>query len=273
MSQTTSSVRIADIVRQIRGAALPFLGANEQYVDARSAAQAAGNGLSSTRESIMCTLADLSRNGQWTEGEIKVASNTAAGLSKNETEKALATFIGQCKKAMDPKVRSFVGQLVAVRDLGWEAETLAIAEDSDAPRPLRKAFARGYHCLMEMFALAGEGRVISDTVELLAFAAERDPDLSLEKVLKRLNSISAQLSKFYIDWPVDDIQLCVDTLNEVTEKALRAARSSARSSTVVAEKPFTPAVPAAVVVAVNKAVDNAKTPENDFLDDVLGATA
>ena len=122
---------------------------------------------------------------------------------------------------------------------------------------------------MEMFALAGEGRVINNTVELLAFAAERDPDLSLEKVLKRLNGISAQLSKFYIDWPVDDIQLCVDTLNEVTEKALKTARSS----TVVAEKPFTPAVPAAVVVAVNKAVDNAKTPENDFLDDVLGATA
>ena len=269
MSQTTSSVRIADIVRQIRGAALPFLGANEQYVDARSAAQAASNGLSSTRESIMCTLADLSRNGQWTAGEIKVASNTAAGLSKNETEKALATFIGQCKKAMDPKVRSFVGQLVAVRDLGWEAETLAIAEDSDAPRPLRKAFARGYHCLMEMFALAGEGRVIDNTVELLAFAAERDPDLSLEKVLKRLNGISAQLSKFYIDWPVDDIQLCVATLNEITGEMLEAARSS----TVVAEKPFTPAVPAAVVVAINKAVDNAKTPENDFLDDVLGATA
>ena len=269
MSQTTSSVRIADIVRQIRGAALPFLGANEQYVDARSAAQAAGNGLSSARESIMCTLADLSRNGQWTAGEIKVASNTAAGLSKNETEKALATFIGQCKKAMDPKVRSFVGQLVAVRDMAWEAETLAIAEDSDAPRPLRKAFARGYHCLMEMFALASEGRVIDNTVSLLAFAAERDPDLSLEKVLKRLNGISAQLSKFYIDWPVDDIQLCVDTLNEVTEKALKAARSS----TVVAEKPFTPAVPAAVVVAVNEAIDTAKTPENDFLDDVLGATA
>ena len=72
---------------------------------------------------------------------------------------------------------------------------------------------------------------------------------------------------------MDDIQLCVDTLNEVTEKALKTARSSARSSTVVAEKPFTPAVPAAVVVAVNKAIDNAKTPENDFLDDVLGATA
>ena len=71
MSQTTSSVRIADIVRQIRGAALPFLGANEQYIDARSAAQAAGNGLSSSRETIMGVLADLSRMGQWTEGDRK----------------------------------------------------------------------------------------------------------------------------------------------------------------------------------------------------------
>ena len=75
MSQTTSSVRIADIVRQIRGAALPFLGANEQYVDARSAAQAASNGLSSMRESIMCTLADLSRNGQWTAGGSNFLTN------------------------------------------------------------------------------------------------------------------------------------------------------------------------------------------------------
>ncbi len=251
MSQTTSSARIQDIVRQIRGAALPFLGANEQYVDARSAAEAAANGLTSSRETIMGVLADLSRTGQWTAGEVKAAANTAAGLSNNEKEKALATFIGQCKKAMNPKVRSFVAQLVAVRDLGWEAETLAIAEDKEAPRPLRKAFARGYHCLMELMSLAEDGRVIGDVAELLAFAAERDPDLDMDKVRKRLASIADTLAGFYRDWPVDDIQLCVDTLNEITEKALRASRTV--PSTTVVDMPVRAPAP---VVADNSKEDN-----------------
>lgn len=261
MSQTTSSARLQDIVRQIRGAALPLLAATSQATEARDAAQAAANHLTSSREGIMVALADLSLKGQWSAGEVKAAAKAAADLSNNETEKALATFINETRKAMSPKVRMHVDTLISVRDNAWEAEKLAYNEDKDTPTPLRKAFSRGYHCLMQMMGEAEEGRIIDNVPALLGFAAERDPDLDISKVVKRLANIQSQLQAFHNDFPVDDLQLCVETMGEITEKALRAARVSA---TVVAEKPFTPAVPAATIVAVN-------SKENNDIDELMMA--
>jgi hypothetical protein len=261
MSQTTSSARIQDIVRQIRGAAMPFLAANIDAIDAREVSKLAGNQLVSAREGIMVALADLSMKGQWTAGEVKTASHTAAGLSNNETEKALSTFISETRKAMSPKVRMHVDVLISVRDKAWEAEKLAYAEDKDTPTPLRKAFSRGYHCLMQMMGEAEEGRVIDNVPALMGFAAERDPDLDIAKVQKRLASISTMLAGFHRDWPVADIQLCVDTLNEVTEKALRASR--AVTSTTVVEKVEAPAT---VVVIETAAFPS---PEDNEIDQLM----
>ena len=272
MSQTTSSARISDIVRQIRGAALPFLGANEAHIDARTAAQAATNNVTNAREGIMVALADLSMKGQWTAGEVKTAAHTAAGLSNNETEKALATFIGETRKAMSPKVRMHVDTLISVRDKAWEAEKLAYNEDKTTPTPLRKAFSRGYHCLMQMMGEAEEGRIIDNVPALLGFAIERDPDLDISKVMKRLQGIQSQLQAFHNDFPVDDLQLCVETMGEITEKALRAARTvSTTVSTTVAEKSFVPAVPAATVLAVNVPAPATSVEDNEI--DALMAAA
>ena len=73
------------------------------------------------------------------------------------------------------------------------------------------------------------------------------------------------LAGFYQDFPVDDIKLCVDTLAEVTEKALRASRN------VVSEKPFVGAVPAATVVAVNAAADIVASAEDNEIDQLMAA--
>jgi len=259
------SARITDIVRQIRGTALPFLGAYDEASDARDASQAAANRLTSSREGIMSALADLSMKGQWSAGEVKAASKIAADASRNETESALATFIAETRKAMSPKVRMHVDALISVRDKAWEAEKLAYNEDKTTPTPLRKAFSRGYHCLMQMMGEAEEGRIIDNVPALLGLAADKmtAERLDISKVMARLANIQAQLQAFHNDFPVDDLQLCVETMGEITEKALRAALVS---TTVVAEKPFTPAVPAATVVAVNTAV---QSPEDNQIDELM----
>ena len=264
MSQVVvQSARITDIVRQIRGTALPFLDANTAKEEASDAARAASDHLTSSREGIMVALADLSMKGQWSAGEVKAASKAAADLSNNETEKSLATFIHETRKAMSPKVRMHVDALISIRDKAWEAEKLAYTEDKTTPTPLRKAFSRGYHCLMQMMGEAEEGRVIDNVPALLGLAAERDPDLDISKVMKRLQAIQAQLQAFHNDWPVDDLQLCVETMSEITEKALKASRATA---TIVVEKPFVPAVPAATIVAVNTA---AQSPDDNQIDELM----
>lgn len=237
MSDTAPNARISDIVRQIRGAALNVLPTDVTAKQAREAAQAASMGHTLNREGIMVTLANLSMNNQWSASDVKNAARVAAGLStKIEAEKSVATFIGEATKAMLPNVRSHVPSLVHIRDLAWDAETLAKAEDTEAPTPLRKAFSRGYHCLMQMMKLAEEGRVIDTVPELLAFAAERDPDLNTERVMKRLAGIRKHLEAFYHDFPVDDIQVCVDALNEITEKQLKACQPTQKPTTVVVVK-------------------------------------
>lgn len=211
---------------------MPFLGSDATAKEAREASQGAAQSHTLNREGIMVALADLSMKGQWSAGDVKSAARTAAGLSaKIDSEKALATFIGEATKAMLPTVRSHVPSLVHVRDLAWQAETMAYAEDKDTPTPLRKAFSRGYHALMRMMKLADEGRVIENVEELLEYAAECDPDLDLDKVKKRLKSIRDALAGFYSDWPVDDIQVCMQALDEVSDGALKASRAGIAAET------------------------------------------
>lgn len=173
----------------------------------------------------MVTLARISQDNQLTVNEVLSASKVAAGMSAGiEKEKAMATFIGQATLAMKPKVRGYVQAMVHVRDMAWDAEDLALQEDKTAPKPLHKAFARRYHCLFAMFKLADEGRVIETPRELIMVAHERDPDFDIEKVEKRLKAIAKELHGFWQDWPVDDIQSCIEVLNDIKTKELKASR-------------------------------------------------
>lgn len=234
---------ISDIARQIRGAVLPIIQADSDTKEAKDAATSASQAGVSLRESIMIALANLSQVGQWTEREVSAAAAKAAAMTNNQADKALATFIGETKRAMHPLVRSHVPTLIDLRDTVWTSETEARTLDKDAPAPLRKAFARQYHLLIAMFGEAQEGRVFDDPASVIAFAELNDPSLDYKKVHKRLAKIKADLAAFYHDFPVDDIQLCVDTLNEVTEKALKNSREG---DTTVVSKPVVSAPVASV---------------------------
>lgn len=260
--------RVSDIARQIRGAVTPFLGANQTKVDAAEALQGAADGEVSMREAIMVSVASLSQQGQWTQSEIGAASGKAAAMSNNVSEKALATFIGETKNAMHPQVRASVPDLINLRDVVWSAETEMRKLAKDNPTPLRKAFARSYHLMIALFKETAEGRRFLTCQDVLDFAAERDPDLDLDKVKARLDKIRETLVAFYHDWPVDDIQVCVDALNEVDKKALR----NSRGEVVTPDKAVREVVPA-TVVAEN---EEDEAPEGDMggdlLDDILGGS-
>jgi len=215
----------------------------------------------------MVTLADLSQRGQWTEAEVNAAAAKAAAMSNNDSDKALQTFIGETKRAMHPSVRSHVPALVSLRDLVWNAETEHKKADKNAPTPCRKAFARAYHMLIQMFGETQSGRILSTHADVLAWAEEHDPDLDLDKVLKRLQGIRDQLTRFYTDWPVDDIQVCIDALNEVDKKTLR----NARAGNVVE-------IPAKNITKTDTAPEEEPAHDvaagaSDILDDVLGLGA
>lgn len=253
---------INDIARQIRGAVLPILEADSTTKDAKDDAQAKSQAGVSLRESIMIQLADLSQRGQWSEREVAAAAAKAASMTNNTQDKSLATFIGETKRAMHPLVRSHVPTLLDLRDTVWVSETEARTLDKDAPAPLRKAFSRQYHLLIAMFGEAQEGNVFEDAASVIAFAETNDPSLDYKKVHKRLAKIKADLASFYHDFPVDDIQLCVDTLNEVTEKALKNSREGG-DTTVVTTKP-------AVVEEVQEAQEAQDNDEPEEEEDLLG---
>lgn len=277
MATTTKPValdpaRVSDIARQIRGAVTPFLGANATKMDASEALQAAANSETAMRETIMVNVADLSHSGQWSTGEIGAAAAKAAAMSNNDSEKALATFIGETKRAMHPFVRAHVPALIALRDMVWQSETEMRKADKDAPTPLRKAFARSYHLMIALFGEAAEGRVFTTAQDVLDFAAERDPDLDLDKVKKRLDAIRDQLVKFYADWPVDDIQVCIDALNEIDKRALKVSRGIADKVVSLPTKPATTVAhtPAPVPVPTTVVADTVREGPGDILDDILG---
>lgn len=227
-NNTTSldAAQISDIARQIRGAVLPILAADADTKEAKDAAQNASQAGVSLRESIMVSLAALSQKGQWSEREVSTAAaKAAAGQNDKATAQTITTFVGECKRAMKPMVRAHVPMLIDLRDAAWDAETEAWNLDkTNAPTPLRKAFKRKYHMLIQLFDQAEQGNVFEDTASVIAFAETRDPALDYKAVKKRLDTIRKTLAQFYHDFPVDDIQLCVDTLNEVTDKALKASR-------------------------------------------------
>jgi hypothetical protein len=256
--------RIANIAQQIHGACVPFTVANTAKTLASEDAQSAAKAEVSLREAIMASVADLSQAGQWSIGEITAAAAKAAAMSTGtNSDKALAQFIGETKRAMDPNVRAHVPALIALRDTCWDSETELTKADKNTPAPLRKAFARKYHMLTALFGAAQDGLIMASADDVLAYAETviEKAATNTDKVLARLAKITAELVAFHRDFPVDDIQVCVQALNDIDKKALNASRGTAVKSNVV--KITTPTAPVVTSDVVAEGASN-------ILDDMLG---
>jgi hypothetical protein len=223
MSEVNNANRVQDIAQQIRGAIAPIHEADATRAAAADDALQASNAATGLREQILASVAALSMRGDWQPGEINLAAAQAASMSNNKDDKSVATFIGECKRAMSPKVRAHVAYLTALRDTVWAAEK---AQDKDMPRPCAKAFKRGYHMLLQMFGLCEDGTLLQGASDVIAWAAANDPDLDYAKVSKRLEAIRKTLAGFAGDFPVDGFAQIDEFLANITKDTLKAARAT-----------------------------------------------
>lgn len=267
--------RLSDIARAMHAALAPMLSADLARDAANEDLTAAKGEAVNAREGIMGVLAGAAAAGAWSAKEIEAAAKMAGQLGTNaETPKAVATFLGEAKRAMHPDVREEFADIVAVRNEAWDGEQGAKALDKDTATPIKKAFQRKYHLLVTLLGEAGEGRFYTTADEVRAFAVSRDPDHDPEKVARRLEKIREQLEAFVVDFPVQDITDCVEFLRAIGEEELVAARHAKLGSTPAPkpEKPTRPAKPApvkpvATVVAAAE-VEPAQG-ASELLDDVL----
>jgi hypothetical protein len=290
---TASATRLADIASQIANTCASIDSALTDLDAAKAAKDTATTNATSKREEIMSTVADLATQGAWTKGEIAAAAKLAIKRHNNlNTEKAMATFIGEVKRAAHPDVRDHFKALVSIRDTAWQAETEELAIDKASPAPLRKCFKRSYHALISAMAACEEGNMFQTCDDIVTYAKVHDPDHDADKVAKRLAAIHAQLAAFYVDFPVEDIGFCVDTIATITKDELTKARAkrlsdqaptftiigntpAAPTTTVVAAPvpevaPLDPVKLAKAFTSTTTTVVVAPAPEIDIIDDILG---
>jgi hypothetical protein len=189
-----------------------------------------------------------------------------AKQSNAELPKSIATFVGEAKRAMHPKVRDDFADILAVRDAAWQAEDDARQIDKAAPAPIKKAFARKYHFLITLLGEAAEDKWYTTVEECVAFAESRDPDFDPAKVFKRLEKIREMLSAFHADFPVGDIEVCADFLSKITQKELIDARNEKLG--VVPQAKVVRTRAGNVTVSPTVVENNSAAPEQDASEDV-----
>jgi len=240
MADTTNNTsldatRIANLAQHVRGVLASFTTARDENALARKRAQDASDSEVNVREVIITTLADYSQVQQLTENEITaIAAKVVTSENDEASQRTIQQFIGECKRAMNPKVRARVPSLIALRDLCWTSELEHKKADSTEPTPFRDAFKRKYHMMLAMFDAEASGRSLNDHPDVLAFAeyTSEVQRTNTAKVLKRLEGITKELISFHKDFPVDDISVCIDALQAVDAKALKAARPKPASNVV-----------------------------------------
>lgn len=257
--------RTAEIANTIRAALSPIIDADAVKADAQSEFQAAVADATGTRLSVIVALANASRMGAWTQSEIATAVVAAGKVGNAALPKSVATFVAEAKRAMSPKVRDYAPAIVGVVGIAWEAEG---EQDKDAPRPLRKAFKRQYHCVLQAFGLAEDGTVLRETTDVLDWARARDPDLDYGKVYDRLQAIRKELTAFAADFPVDGFVEVDAFLSEITKERLKACREAIaqRDDERLAGHKLTD-VP---VPEIDPIPDELSMPEIDPIADALG---
>lgn len=197
---------------------------DQERDDAKSALTDASDKAINAREAIMVALANLSVQGQWTDQEIRHCAAVAAGRSNNKSDKALATFIGETKRAMDPKVRSYVPDLVALRDKVWDDEAMLHAADKDMPTPCKKAFVRKYHMMITMFGECADGWLFTTPDQVVRYAVAHDPDWNAEKVAKKVAQLKTMIDEIYSRFSDAPLQVASQALDDVSKLTLDASR-------------------------------------------------
>lgn len=276
---TLDQARVATLAQAVRGVIEPFLNARNTNTEARDMAADASKAETNARETILTSLADFSQTQQLTSNEITaVAAKVIVGQNDLDSQKAVAQFIGECKRAMNPNVRAQVREIIGKRDMCWDSETERKTADKDEVTPLRDTFKRKYHMMLAMFDAFGEG-VTFETAEDVGRwgdAVAEKQRLDTKKVIKTLEAITKQLVSFHKDFPVEDIGVCIEALQGITKKDLETSRPGAnvvRLPTITCKTVEVKAEATTTVVAESvEAEPVASEGQGDILDEMLGET-
>lgn len=231
---TEDKMGVNDIKRHIEARLQEFVSAEAKRAMAREDANAENDRAIGTRERILTALADIAHRASWSEDDTKDAIEEAISkFAGNDKRKAssLATFKSDVKLVCSRKVRGHVETTFALFANAFEAEATAAATDSEAPKPLRKAFSRQYHASIAAFkALKDTPNLRFDAVsDCVQFAVNttRARQIDYDRVKSRLDKIRTELSAFHDDFPVDGLQACVEFLKEIDKSDLKDARARA----------------------------------------------
>lgn len=228
-SVAADPIRIREIAGQIRAAAAPVTFSAQDNDTAKDNAKAASDTHRTTREGVFVVLADLALTGHWSQDEITAAAAKAKEISNAQDEKAIATFIGEAKAAMDPSVRGHVSDLVVLRDLVWTQEEDLKTADSNAATLFKDVFKRKQHMLTSMFNAVRDGRRLDTASDMVSFARDRAEEqrLDTDKIVKRIKKIQSDLNDIYRDYPEEDLGAAISSLESVSVKSLDAVKRDA----------------------------------------------
>lgn len=215
--------RMAVIASAIRAEMSPVMDTDAVKSEAASALSDARDGAINVREAVMQKLAAVAQKGNWTEIEITRAVKFAAASSNADLPKSVVTFMDETRKAMHPQVRPRFAQIVATRNAVWQAEDEAREIDKGAFLPVRHAFKRKYHTLVELMRCAEKGQY-HDAVSFVAYAEARNPDLDPGRQAKAVEAAMENLQAILARFPDTELALAVDALGKVTKDTLALAR-------------------------------------------------
>lgn len=269
---TTNPSRVADIAKAIYAATSTITGDDEAVREAQQGVVDASQAKQAGRIGILVTLGGLSAQGKWTDAEVGLAVTQAIGKANSpESKKALQTFAADIKAAMHPNVRDRVASIHALCEQVWSAEA---ETDKDTPKPCRKAFQRQYHMLKSALVGAKDGTVVlHGPSDVVFWATQNDPDFNAGKVMKRLASIAAEIAVFQANFPVSHFEGITGFLGEISEDALKAARSEqlVKQEDLTASHTLAPVVTPTTVV--NASVDETPVEEDEVEDEVEAEVA
>jgi hypothetical protein len=195
---------------------------------------------SNARENAMRALADRSAEGSWTELEISAASSMLKKAKEDQQglSKSIKTFISEAGVVMHPNVRDDIGRIIGMCNDAWTIE--GENPEKGAPKPLREAFLRKYHCILSTSRFIKDGASIPTMDHLIAEAhrviADRKVDTA--KTAKELEAIVGKLRAISSHFDLADIVAAADGLATVTKEVLDAVRGMVPgATTVVSDQP------------------------------------
>lgn len=272
MSTNTQPVTVDAIAHQISDAMKRALAASRDTETAKAAHTEKAEAEQGTREGLYVSLAALSAAGNWDNAAISKALPVAIRLTSNSKEKAVSSFGTDARVCMDSRVRDHVERIRALRDSAWELEA---AGEKDDPRPLKEAWARKQHALIECLKAHRDGTRMETDEDVIGLAQytvwlrDRKPDVAMKEVTKALDTLRDVLRRFNMP----ELQDAIGLLGRVSEESLgehirdmpepmdtapHAAAATPAPETV--NVPDAPDPPAAQVIVKRTAAFSGKAP-------------